>query len=668
MTPSTPSIRYNGTAILLFAMLLLAAQIGTPLSLAEQWQLTASKLFHGLNPDSFDGLLFVESQLPRLMIAVMVGATLGLVGSLMQQITQNHLVSPLTLGTSTGAWLALVILNVWFPHWVGDFASIAAMSGACLTLGLVLLITGMRNLSGLAIVMAGMAVNILFGAIATAIILLNQEYASNLFIWGAGDLAQNGWGGVAWLAPRLALAVLILLLAPRILTLLKLGHSGARARGLNIVPALVALFALGLWLIASSITTVGVISFVGLLAPNMARRMGATSARDELYFSMLLGALLLVITDALAMLMSLQTMDMIPSGTVTALVGAPALIWFTQRQRQADGAISLQLPKSRFRFNRRLAGLLIIAFIISVLTSIFVTRSLEGEQLVWAISLPEAYSWSIRWPRLITAIAAGSGLAVAGVLLQRLIYNPLASPDILGISAGATFALVSGSLFFGMNIFQATTGIAFLGSMTILVILILLGRRCQFAPATLVLCGIALSALIEALVHFALIKGNEMSYSILSWLAGSTYRVKPEAAISLALIVTLLVAFALATSRWLTLISGGRQFAKARGLAVNRSFVILLTCVGLICAAVTATMGPVAFVGLLAPHMAVMLGANRAKPQLLTAALMGALLLVLADWLGQTLVYPSQIAAGTLVAIVGGSYFILLMIQGRKQR
>ncbi len=120
------------------------------------------------------------------------------------------------------------------------------------------------------------------------------------------------------------------------------------------------------------------------------------------------------------------------------------------------------------------------------------------------------------------------------------------------------------------------------------------------------------------------------------------------------------------TCRWLTLISTGREFAKARGLNVPRAFVLLLCCVALLCAAVTATMGPVSFIGLLAPHMAVILGAKKVEMQLPTAAILGASLMVFSDWLGQNLVYPSQIAAGTIVSIVGGIYFILLLLKGRR--
>ena len=664
--PSKIVSRYSVTFVALMVFAIISAQIDTQISLSQQWHLLINFADRLTLATSFDAIMFTESQLPRIVMAVMVGAMLGLVGSLMQQLTQNPLVSPMTLGTASGAWLALVLLNVFFPGFVGQYASVAATVGAMLTLGLVILIAGVRNLSGLPVVLAGMAVNILLGAIATAIILLNDQYAKNLFIWGAGDLAQNGWQQVQWLLPKLSVSVLILLLAPRVLALLRMGQAGAAARGLNIIPAILALFTLGIWLVATSITAVGVISFIGLLAPNIARQLGARTPRDELFFSMLLGATVLVITDALAIAMSMLTFDLVPSGTAAALIGAPALIWFTRRKMGAQDQLSFSLPKSRYQMSPgTLITMLASLFVVIVLVLVF-TKSTVNDATVWLWAIPDAFAWQIQWPRIITGIAAGSGLAVAGVLLQRLIYNPLASPDILGISAGATCALVAGSIFVGLNIFDAAPAIAFLGSMTVLGLLLLLGKRHRYAPSMLILTGIALTALIEAMVQFALARGDETSYTILSWLAGSTYRVSPSAAVILIVSVLGLIAFALVTSRWLTLISTGREFAKARGLNVPRAFMLLLCCVALLCGVVTATMGPVAFVGLLAPHMAVILGAKKVQLQLPAAAIIGAGLMVLSDWIGQNVVYPSQVAAGTVVSVVGGLYFILLLIQGRR--
>lgn len=131
----------------------------------------------------------------------------------------------------------------------------------------------------------------------------------------------------------------------------------------------------------------------------------------------------------------------------------------------------------------------------------------------------------------------------------------------------------------------------------------------------------------------------------------------------IAVLVLLAIVFAL--SRWLTLISIGRAFSNARGLNPSSANTILLVIVALLCAFSTATVGPVSFVGLVAPHMAMMLGARKVKEQLFVGSLIGATLMVWADWLGQIAIYPSQIAAGTLVAIIGSTYFLFLMLKSK---
>ena len=648
------------TAILLCFIVVAFAnlQIANPLSLSQQWHLIL-----GAEAQEFADFNFAYAQLPRLVMAIVVGAMLGLVGSLMQQLTQNSLTSPLTLGTSSGAWLALIIVNVFFPSLAADHTALAAMVGALFAMGLVITIAGPKNITGLPLILSGMVVNILFGAIATAIILLNDQYAKNVFIWGAGDLAQNGWDMVHWLLPRISVAVLLLIFAPRILTLMRLGHQGAAARGLNVIPFFIVLIGLGLWVVSASITAVGVISFIGLLSPNIARALGARTAKSELYTSMIIGSMALMLTDILALLLSQLTLEMIPSGTTAAAIGAPALVWFSRRALKAQDQISIKLPPSKAQLSCWAIPLLITFTAVMLLVSATIAMSDNGLHF----AIPDSFSWALRWPRFVTALAAGVALAAAGTVLQRLIYNPLASPDILGISAGATFALVAGTVFFGANIFASGSLIAFGGSTAVLIVLLLLGRKNQFAPSSMVLIGIAITALIDSLVQFALAKGTQDSYTIIGWLAGSTYRVASTGAVTLSISVLAIFIGLVCVSRWLTLISAGRQFAAARGLNVQATSVILLCSVALLCALVTTTMGPVAFVGLLAPHMAVMLGAKQARSQLIVAGLSGGLLMLMSDWIGQTILFPMQIAAGTVVSIVGGSYFLVLLIRGQKR-
>lgn len=644
-----------GALTLLLA--LVSLQWGHNLTLNEQWQLV---LGHQA-AQSFAQVNFVYAQLPRAVMAMVVGAVLGLVGSLMQQLTQNRLTSPLTLGTSSGAWLGLIIVNIWFSDEVAGYSALAAMAGALLAFALIISIAGLRNLTGLPLVVSGMVVNILLGSIATALVLLNEEFAQNVFMWGAGDLAQNGWEWLSWLLPRLGLVIPLLLFAPRVLTLLRLGHEGAAARGLAVLPAFLLLMVGGIWLVSASITAVGVIGFIGLLTPNIARSLGARTPKMELYSSALLGALLLLATDILAMGLSVWAEEVVPSGITAAVIGAPALIWFSRRQLQAQDSLSISLSPHRSSPSRWAVMLIAAALLLALGLHI----GWQMESASWA--LPSEFQWPLRWPRMLTALFAGVGLAIAGTLLQRLIYNPLASPDILGVSSGATFALVFASLFLGQSLQSTHWMTALLGSTAVLVALLLLGRRHHYAPSSLILTGIAITALLEALVQFTLAKGTGDSYQILLWLSGSTYRVTGEQALLLNVGGVGLTLLALGLSRWLTLLSIGRGFATARGLSASRASLVLLILVALLCALVTATMGPVSFVGLIAPHMAMMLGAQRAPSQLLLAALVGGTLMLWADWLGQALLFPAQIAAGTLVAIIGGSYFLLLLLSQRAR-
>lgn len=648
---------YIGYVALIALLSLLSLQIDTSLSLSEQWQL----LTQPESASEFRDVFFMQSQLPRLSITLLVGAMLGLTGSLMQQLTQNNLTSPLTLGTSSGAWLALVIVNIWFVDWVADYSAFAAMAGALVAFGLIISIAGVRNMTGLPLVVSGMVINILLGSIATALIILNAQFAQNIFMWGAGDLSQYSWDWFEWLLPRSTVAIVILIVAPRILTLMKLGQEGAAARGLAVLPAFGALMVMGIWLVSASITAVGIISFIGLLTPNIARAMGARTPRDELISSMLLGAALLLITDSAAIYLSLLLEETIPSGVAAAAIGAPALIWFTRKKLTATDQLNLSMSQGKTALSNAAVWGIAVMGIIGILAYSFVTHGISGIEF----AIPGEFQWQLRWPRMISAISVGVALSIAGIILQRIVYNPLASPDILGVSSGATFAIIITGVMVSSVLAAFNWGVAFLGSLTVLMLLLIIGKRSHFNPSNFVLSGIALSALLQALVQFALAQGSGESYKILLWLTGSTYRVTSTSALMLLIAVLVLLAIVFALSRWLTLISIGRAFSNARGLNPSSANTILLVIVALLCAFSTATVGPVSFVGLVAPHMAMMLGARKVKEQVFVGSLIGATLMVWADWLGQIAIYPSQIAAGTLVAIIGSTYFLFLILKSK---
>ncbi len=648
--------RYGVVLCLLLIMLGVHLQIDTELSTAAQWSLLT-----GTAPADFADYKYWFSSLPRAVMAILVGAVMGLTGSVLQQLLQNPLVSPMTLGAASGAWLGLVVITLVSPTLAAIWGSWAAIAGAMLAVVLVMLIAGRNGLRGLPVVLAGMAVNLLLGAIAGGLVLLNDQYARNLFIWGAGDLAQTDWSWVEWLLPRLWLVPVLIALAARPLMLLRLGDSAAQGRGMSLLPVMLVLMLCSLWLTSISITAVGLIGFIGLLTPNLARMLGSQSARDEMLFSLLLGALLLLATDALALLFSQWSTDLVPSGAAAALIGAPALIWLARTRLGRGGEMNRQLPEGRQRLHPITAGVLVLAGLMLAGLSLTLSPGAQG----WELSWPDELILSFRWPRVLAAASAGAGLAVAGVVLQRLIRNPLASPDILGLSAGATLALVLSVMIFGGSIREAGPVVALGGSLAVLLVLLLLGRRHDYSPGIMALTGISLAALLDAVVQFSLARGTEDTTAILGWLAGSTYRISANQSLLLAVGTLVGIALAVMSRRALTLIAIGDGFAAGRGLDKSRSRILLLLLVALITALITSMLGPIAFVGLLAPHMANMLGARRAVPQLLVAAGLGLCLMLLADWLGRAVIWPRQIPAGLLASIVGGSYFIWLLAKRR---
>jgi iron complex transport system permease protein len=218
-------------------------------------------------------------------------------------------------------------------------------------------------------------------------------------------------------------------------------------------------------------------------------------------------------------------------------------------------------------------------------------------------------------------------------------------------------------LLFGQTLFWLLAPIAaFIGCLLVLATLLLLGRKQKYSPALMVLVGMALAALLNTALQLALSQGSSDSLALLGWLAGSTYRVSGLQAIVLGVGVSLLIGLSLFWQRALDLLSAGDGIANGRGLDVPATRLVLLLLVSLLCALVTSLVGPVSFLGLLAPHMAVTLGARRIQQQLPLAALLGCLLMLLADLIGRNLIFPLQIPLGIVASILCGSYFIFLLL------
>ncbi len=226
--------------------------------------------------------------------------------------------------------------------------------------------------------------------------------------------------------------MILALLKP--LNVLSLSDEGAKSLGVSLAKIRVIALGLSVLLTAWVVSLIGVIGFVGLAAPAIARLCGARKLITRLSLAMILGALMLAATDLAVQLLPGRRAMMVPTGAATAALGAPLLLWLLprvslgNRQRQQMGTGS-PAPRQDWPLGRTL-----ILLVLGVVIFATVSRQSEGWQ--W---LALSGDWSLlewRLPRLLAAALAGGVLAVAGAVLQRLSANPMASPEVMGISAG----------------------------------------------------------------------------------------------------------------------------------------------------------------------------------------------------------------------------------------
>ncbi len=606
-------------------------------------------------------MVLLYSALPRMATALLAGSALALSGALFQQVLRNPLASPTTLGISAGANLALAVATLFAPALLGLGRDLVALAGSAIAAALVFLLGARRGFSPFSLVLSGLVISLWCGALSAILMLLNERYLVSLFIWGAGSLSQQSWSIPLSLAPKLAAVAILSALIIRPLSLLELGEAGASALGLRITQLRFVAVAAAVTLAAFVTSAVGVIGFIGLVAPTIARLSGARRPVEILVWSSLMGGALLWFADGAVQYLAGAMADFLPTGAVTAVFGSPLLLLLLPRLKTRHRVL-----QGRTRQGGRLAVgpkallLALTAVAIIALVGLFLGRALDGG---WALLDPAAAGeiLMLRAPKVFAALASGAMLAVAGVILQRLTGNEMASPEVLGISAGATFGVTVAVFTLAAPDLASQLGSAALGALIVLGIIFVFAARSGLAPERVLLAGIALSAMVDAVVGILSASGDPRAMFLMRWMSGSTYNVDGVTAVTVSAAAALLIALALSTRRWLDILPLGPHAATALGLPLTRSRLALFGLAGLMSAAATLSVGPLSFIGLMGPHLAREAGLVRAFPQMAGAAAIGGGLMVLADWAGRTVVFPYQIPAGLVSALVGAPFLMLML-------
>jgi iron complex transport system permease protein len=312
-----------------------------------------------------------------------------------------------------------------------------------------------------------------------------------------------------------------------------------------------------------------------------------------------------------------------------------------------------------------LAGLMLICL------SLGSTRIPVREVLLSLIGRNEAGSDMIivqfRLPRIIAALLVGAALAVAGALLQGVIRNSLASPDLLGVTGGASVAVVAFmTLFTGYSIHWVPL-VAVAGAFIVAFLNYALAWKNGVAPFRLVLIGLGISTAMGALTLFLLISGPAyLAPQVLNWMTGSIYGTNWTYIKALWPWVAAILPLSMLYAKELNIQSLGENTAIGLGSRLQLSRMVVLFYSVALAGAAVGVAGTISFVGLLAPHMARKLAGNSYRLIIPVSALLGAIILLLADLAGRMLFQPLDIPAGVFTAGVGAPFFMYLLFKRKR--
>lgn len=270
--------------------------------------------------------------------------------------------------------------------------------------------------------------------------------------------------------------------------------------------------------------------------------------------------------------------------------------------------------------------------------------------------------WEFRLPRSLVAALSGALFGLSGALLQNMTRNPLSDPSLVGISQGAALAIVVLTILFPAYIDGYREISAFVGAVLIAAIIQLL--RGKGHPLKFILLGIGVAAFISAIISTLLTYGNlQSAMTALSWLAGSTHATGWHDVNTLLIAFIVFICLSVYQARTMSGISLGDEVAIGLGINLKSVMYLQLTISVGAAAIATAVVGPLGFIGLLAPHLARKITRSGPANHLLLTALVGAILVLAADIMGKTLFAPTQLAAGLVTSLIGAPLFAYLLIK-----
>lgn len=318
-----------------------------------------------------------------------------------------------------------------------------------------------------------------------------------------------------------------------------------------------------------------------------------------------------------------------------------------------------------------LIALVAMVFIVAVYAVTQGAYEIPVKDVLWALTGNAEGTFrvviaNIRLPRVAAAIMCGWGLSLSGLCIQSLLKNPLGSPSTLGISQGAAFGAALSIVVFGAQVLSVTA-FAFGGAMGATLVILILARLKRLSPEAVILAGVALSSLFASATILIQYLATETQLAmVVFWTFGDVAR-SNWWEIGLMTVAVFVASFFLMVLRWdLNAMSSGEETAKGLGVSVEKVRISGMVAAALVSALATAFHGVIAFIGLIAPHMARRIVGDDHRLLIPFSSVLGALLLLTADTLGRVVIGSGALPVGVITSFLGAPMFLYLLVRGYR--
>ena len=267
---------------------------------------------------------------------------------------------------------------------------------------------------------------------------------------------------------------------------------------------------------------------------------------------------------------------------------------------------------------------------------------------------------TIRFPRGLLCILVGASMALAGLFIQNITKNPIASPKVLGVNAGATLAVVIIMVFFPEDKYNIRILVAFLGAGVISIAVQLIGRVRNLSPLKITLVGITIQMLLASVTKAIMLFNDSKTSELVFWMVGAVHQAQFTHVIAILPWFVIAIILGLIISKSMDVLKMGDRIAISLGENINRTKFIGLLVVIILAGSSVAVAGPISFLGLITPHIVSKMKVNNFRGSFILCGIYGANLLLLSDIVSKLIKYPYESPVGIVTSFLGAVFYIFI--------